>query len=81
MEKDILFRKVIALTGLTGLIAPGMIRRALKDVGADPVSAGAGDYLRALHKVEVRLRAYYSDDEARQRVEGIRALLESPEAG
>jgi hypothetical protein len=67
--------KVFQLCGMSLVIAPGLIRRVLNDIGADPATATVHDYQRALPKLEARLRAYLPRNIAGQRVESIRELL------
>ncbi|WP_394823241.1 hypothetical protein [Pendulispora albinea] len=73
-EEQTLFRRVLALCGLSPLLGPGTLRRALKDVGADPETATIDDYYRAIPRLEARLRAFLSESEAAQRARTI-ALL------
>ena len=50
-------QELCRLCGLSSLLAPGLLRRALADVGAaSPPSAE--DLLRALPKLEARMAAY-----------------------
>ncbi|HWL86207.1 MAG TPA: hypothetical protein VNO21_10415 [Polyangiaceae bacterium] len=69
-----LFQKVLALCGLSPLLGPGTLRRALKDVGADPETATIDDYCHAIPRLEARLRAFLSESEAAQRARTIQLL-------
>ncbi|HEU4410475.1 MAG TPA: hypothetical protein VFS43_34790 [Polyangiaceae bacterium] len=72
-----LFEQVVALCGLSALLGPGMVRRALRDSGvARPEDAAPDDYRDALTMLHARLEAYMTPDEAAARVRRIRALLE-----
>jgi hypothetical protein len=66
--------EIVRLCGLSALLAPGLLRRALSDVGAaDPPSAG--DLLRALPMIEMRMRAYLPREEVQARSNSMRRLL------
>lgn len=71
-------KEVLRLCGLSVLLAPGLLRRALADVGAG-MPPTPGDLARALPKLETRMLAYLPRGEARERSQRIRKLLE--EAG
>ncbi len=73
-----LFSQIIGLCGLSPLLAPGTIRRALRDVGADPDTAAPADYLRCLPKLKMRMKVYLSEAEANDCAQKIIALLDSP---
>ncbi|HWL85557.1 MAG TPA: hypothetical protein VNO21_07125 [Polyangiaceae bacterium] len=73
-EGQALFERVLALCGLSPLLGPGTLRRALKDVGADPETATIDDYCRAIPRLEARLRAFLSESEAAQRARSITLL-------
>jgi hypothetical protein len=75
IDSSTLYMKVFQLCGLSLVIAPGLIRRVLNDIGADPATATIQDYERALPKLEARLRAYLPRHIASKRVESIRELL------
>jgi hypothetical protein len=62
-----LFERVIALCALSPLLGPGTVRRALRDVGADPATATIDDYCRAVPRLEARLRCFLPEEEAIQR--------------
>lgn len=69
-----LFERVISICALSPLIGPGTVRRALKDVGADPATATIDDYCRAVPRLEARLRCFLSEEEASQRARSILQL-------
>ena len=71
---DELLCELVRLSGLSSLLAPGVLRRALADVGASDPPTPA-DFLRALPKLEGRMRAYLTEDEVRERTFRIRKLL------
>lgn len=65
------------LSGLSPLLAPGVLRRALSDSGVQQERATPRDYLKALPKLEARMRAYLQPDDVEQRLRAIRKLLEN----
>jgi hypothetical protein len=66
--------QILELCGLSRLLAPGLLRRALADVGA-ATPPTADDLLRALPQLECRMRAYLPPLEVRQRSACMRAIL------
>ena len=79
-----LFEQVITLCALAPLLGPGTVRRALRDVGAEPATATIDDYCRAVPRLEVRLRSFLPEDEAILRARSIlrlRAQLRSLPSG
>jgi hypothetical protein len=72
-----LLNAIAELTGLTPLLAPGTVRRALRDAGVDPTYATVDDILRALPSLTARMRAFQSEGEARARAQRIESLLMS----
>jgi hypothetical protein len=70
-----LFSRVLALCGLAELIGPGVLQRALRDAGVNPLEADAREYRRALPKLHARLLAYLSEQEADERVRRIATFL------
>jgi len=69
-------REIIQLCGLSKMLAPGLLRRALADVNAaNPPTPD--DVLRALPMIETRMRAYLPPPEVRERSFQMRRLLES----
>jgi hypothetical protein len=67
-------QEICRLCGLSSLLAPGLLRRALADVGASTPPT-AEDLLRALPKLEARMAAYLPRNEVRERTARIRMLL------
>lgn len=67
-------RELIRLCGLSTLLAPGLLRRALADVGAG-TPPSAEDLLRALPKLEARMAAYLPRNEVRERSARMRKIL------
>jgi hypothetical protein len=76
MSSTELFRNVLLLAGLAPLIGPGMLRRALADVGTTPENASIKHYRSALPGLEARMRAYHSPTEATGRIKGIAGYLD-----
>jgi hypothetical protein len=72
-----LFERVVELSGLSRIIGPGTVRRALLDAGLEPSFATAEGYRAITSRLEARLRAYLSGREAEQRVRSIQAFLAS----
>ena len=66
-----MFERVIALCALSPLLGPGTVRRALRDVGADPATATIDDYCRAIPRLEARLRCFLPEEEAIQRARAV----------
>ena len=64
------------LSGLSSLLAPGVLRRALSDAGVNPELAGPRDFLKALPKLEARMRAYLTPSDVEQRLLQMRKLIE-----
>jgi hypothetical protein len=71
-------QRIVQLCGLSKLLAPGLLRRALADVGAGTPPTPA-DALRALPMIETRMRAYLPANEVRERSFRMRQLLASLE--
>lgn len=70
-----LFDRFAKLTGLSTLLGPGLVRRALKDLGKTPETAHPGDYSKVLPRVAMRMRAYLEQGEIEPRLNAMRALL------
>jgi len=70
-----LFTEVVGASGAPSIIAPGTVRRALRDVGSNPQAASPNTYIEALPSIRARLRAFMSPDEAEQAAERIRQLV------
>ncbi|HMU38324.1 MAG TPA: hypothetical protein PKE31_04880 [Pseudomonadota bacterium] len=69
------------ISGLSQLLAPGVLRRALVDCGVTPENATARDFLKALPKLEARMRAYLLPDEVERRLLQMRRLIEKQAGG
>ena len=59
-----LFDEVVRLTGVSVVLAPGMIKRSLLDGGVTIESARPQDYEAALPRIRARLKAYLPPAEA-----------------
>lgn len=81
MEGQDLFDKVVALCGVSSVLAPGLVRRALLDGKVQVEHATAADYRAALPRILARMRAYMPEDEAQRRSRRISGLLSQLEAG
>lgn len=66
-----LFDEVVALTGVSRVLAPGMVTRALADGGVSVADATAHDYEEALPRLKARLKAYLPPEQAEERAEAI----------
>jgi hypothetical protein len=73
--------EIVRLCGLSSLLGPGILRRALKDAGVDATRATLGDYRRALPRLELRLVTYLDPRRAQEAVVRIREFLDATEAG
>lgn len=81
MEGQALFDKIVALSGVSAVLAPGLVRRALLDGKIQVEQATAADYRAALPRILARMRAYLPEEEAQRRARRIGALLAQLEAG
>ena len=72
-ESD-LEQRVVQLCGLSKMLAPGLLRRALADVSAGTPPT-PDDVLRALPMIETRMRAYLPPNEVRERSAQMRKLV------
>lgn len=81
MRGQPLFDKIVELCGVSAVLAPGLVRRALVDGKVTVEDATAADYRAALPRLLARLRAYMTEDEAQRRARRISGLLQSLEAG
>jgi hypothetical protein len=88
MNGQALFEKVVSLCGVSSVLAPGLVRRALCDGPAGPDgrkvqtdTATIEDYKTAMPRLLARLRAYMPEEEAQKRARHIGALLISIETG
>jgi hypothetical protein len=67
--------EIIRLCGLSSLLGPGMLRRALKDAGVEGRSPTLEDYRNALPRLELRLATYLDPARASEVVRSIREFL------
>lgn len=70
--------EILRLCGLSALLGPGLLRRALADAGANSPPT-AKDLLNALPKLESRMLAYLPATEVRERSAKMRKLLSGGE--
>ena len=75
MRGQPLFEKVVELCGVSAVLAPGLVRRALLDGKVAVPDATAADYRAALPRLVARLRAYLPEDEAQRRSRRISTML------
>ena len=61
------------------MLGYGLVKRSLHDVGADEAIATPRDFLRAMPRLEARLKTYLSPAEVKTAVERIRLELEGSE--
>ncbi len=80
-----LFDKIVALSGVSVVLAPGLVRRALIDgppsESVIPEKATVAHYRAALPRLLARLKAYMQEDEAVRRGRRIAAALALLESG
>lgn len=81
MEGQALFERIVALSGVSAVLAPGLVRRALQDGKVQVEHATAADYRAALPRILARMRAYLPEEEAQRRARRIGSLLAQLEAG
>jgi hypothetical protein len=67
-------QEICRLCGLSSLLAPGLLRRALADIGASSPPT-ADELMRALPKLEARMAAYLPRNEVRERSARMRKIL------
>jgi hypothetical protein len=70
-----LFAKVLSMTGLSEVLGPGILRRALADEGVTPEHAEPEHYQRALPRLEARMRAYMAPEVAQRHARRIAGFL------
>ncbi len=75
MTNEQLFDRVVELCGLSALLAPGVVQRALSDVGSARNRALPSDYRLALPKIRARMAVYLSLEEITQRMPDLEALI------
>jgi len=66
---------VLALSGLSQVLGPGILRRSLAETGGDPEQPTSDQFRNALPRIEARLRIYMSDSEAVRRAGRIAGFL------
>jgi len=74
---EVLFEKVVEKIGLSMIIGPGIVRRALAAVGADAKFATPINYVHCLGALEQRLAAYMDPATVSARVNEVRTLLQA----
>jgi hypothetical protein len=72
-----LYRNVVQLCGLSELIGPGAVQRALRRISVDQRDASPQDYLKVLPELEARIAAYRGPAAAQLAAQEIARLLES----
>ena len=75
MRGRLLFDKVVEMCGISGVLGPGLVRRALSDRGVDPGRGRAEDYEEALPRLRERLATYVPPEEADDRIRRIARML------
>jgi hypothetical protein len=75
MRGRALFQKVVEMCGVSGVLGPGLVRRALQNGEAAPEDAGPEDYQQALPELRKRLATYLPPDEADRRLRRIAGML------
>lgn len=70
-----LFDEVVRLTGVSSVLAPGMVTRSLADGGVTVDAARPQDYEAALPRLRARLKAYLPPPDAEARTQAIAARL------
>lgn len=81
MHGQPLFEKIVALSGVSAVLAPGLVRRALLDGKVKVEDATTSDYRAAMPRLLARLRAYMPEDEAQRRARRIAGMLAQLDAG
>lgn len=75
MQGNELFDRIVALTEVSSVLAPGLVRRALVDGKVEPANATPTHYIDALPRIRARLKAYVSPAEAERRIAAIESFL------
>jgi hypothetical protein len=75
MTPEKTFDKIVEMCGFSSVLGPGIVRRALKDEGTTPEAATADDYLKALPRLEQRMRAYMPPTDAESRARRVAGFL------
>jgi hypothetical protein len=73
---DDLFREVVEALDLSLIIGPGVVKRALADIGADARSASPWQYKACIPHIGARLTSYVSPEEATARLAKVRVVVE-----
>jgi len=88
MEPAALFEKIVAMCGVSAVLAPGLVRRALTEGparadGTRPTveTATVADWKAAMPRLLARLRAYMPESEAQQHARRISSALLVLEGG
>ena len=68
-------QQVSEALGFSASIGPDVIRRALRDAGLPDDRPTPADCARALPQLEARLSTYLTEEDARSRLERLRAFL------
>ena len=76
-----LYRSVVQLCGLSELIGPGAVQRALRRINVDQKDASPRDYLNVLPELEARIAAYRGPADAQRAARDIVRFLESKGSG
>jgi hypothetical protein len=63
------------MLGMSRLLAPGLVRRALTDAGADARTATLEDYRRCLTYLKRRLLTYLPPEAAEERLKAVESWL------
>ncbi|MFW6051555.1 MAG: hypothetical protein ACODAU_10290 [Myxococcota bacterium] len=71
-----LFDEIVRICDLSEVLGPGLVRRALSDVGMVVEEADADGWRRALPHLRKRLEAYFPEEEVQARLRRIESLLE-----
>lgn len=76
-----LFDEMVRQTGVSVVLAPGMVKRALADGGVSVEAARPEDYEAALPRLRARLKAYMTPEQADVRAKAIAAWLAGVRTG
>lgn len=75
MRGRALFDKVVDMCGISGVLGPGLVRRALADQGVDPAHGTPEHYEETLSRLRDRLATYVPPEEAARRIRRIAGML------
>jgi hypothetical protein len=76
MSPQELFKSVVDAVGLSMIIGPGVVKRALP---CDPLMASPQQYAECLGRMEARLASYLGPEGAAARMVKIRAIIQLAE--